>query len=132
MGLGTGACSFGSVEKSQRNEIDVGGVEIEGRGSVGVSRIEEERESEEDDGESDGCDGPIPLRPLSPPSQSAKPRIYHWKEVFLCIKADFCLKFFVSSIFHCLVFGQTNKQTQRITQAPKKRMQKHETASFWF
>ena len=48
--MGTSACSFGSVKQSQGNEIVIGGVEIEGRGSVGVSRIEE------DDGESDGCD----------------------------------------------------------------------------
>lgn len=71
------------------------GEEIEGRGGRGgVSRIEEESESEEDHGESHGCDRPILLRPLSPPT---KPRICH------CFKAP--KKVAVeSSVFRLFVF----------------------------
>ncbi|OMO97183.1 hypothetical protein COLO4_14808 [Corchorus olitorius] len=74
--LGTGACSFCTAEQSQGNKI-IGGAATKGRGIVGVSRIKEESETEANDGESDGCNSPIPLPPLPPPSQSSKPCICH-------------------------------------------------------
>jgi hypothetical protein len=40
-------------------------------------RVGDERQQEDGDGESDGCDGPILLGPLPPPSESAKALVRH-------------------------------------------------------
>lgn len=42
-----------------------------------VPRVGDEREEEDGDGESDGCDGPVLLGPLPPPSESTKALVRH-------------------------------------------------------
>lgn len=77
----TGASILGIVKQSEVDQIGSDGVTaIEWSVDVRVivaPRVGDESEKKEDEGESDGCDRPVLLGPVPPPSERAEPTSCH-------------------------------------------------------
>ena len=112
MGSCTGACILGIAHQGEVDEI-VSVIEwvVEVGVITAAPRVGDESEKKDDEREANGCDCPLLLGPLPPPSQTSKPWVRHcsWLRVLRYLTYSWTGSLFYLSLLWCnflsFIFG---------------------------